>query len=322
MKAVVYEAYGPPDVLHLTELPKPIPTDDQLLIRIRAVSINGSDREGLIGQPAYARMAGLRKPRHPILGSDIAGVVEAVGRNITEFNQGDHVFGELPGYRGGLAEYACTHGRTLLRMPPTLTFEQAAAIPQGGVIALNGIVTKGRVQPGQKVLINGAGGSAGVFAIQLARLQGAEVTGVDNGHKQELMRSLGAHHVIDYRRADFTAGGQQYDLILDLIAHRPVFDCARALRPHGTYYVVGGHTRVLLQVLLLGPLIGWTRRRRMRVLVVPQNRRDLAAITALCEQGDVVPVIDRQYPLRDAAAAMRYVSEGRAQGKVVVTMEE
>jgi len=315
MKAIVYEKYGSPDVLHLADVPKPTPTDDQILIRILAVSINGSDREALIGRPAYARMGGLRKPRHPILGSDIAGVVEAVGKNITEFKPGDDVFGELPGYRNGFAEYACTHGKTLMVKPPALTFEQAAAIPQGGVIALNGIRTKGRVQAAQKVLINGAGGSAGMFAIQLAKLHGAEVTAVDNAHKLDFMRSLGANHVIDYERVDFIANGQQYDLVLDLIAHRSTVACARALRPNGTYYIVGGSTAVLLQTLFLGPFI---RQRRMRVLVVPQNRKDLVAITELCEKGDVVPVIDRQYPLRETAEAMRYVISGRAQGKVVV----
>ena len=317
MKAIVHHEYGPPHVLHEVELPTPVPRDDEILIKLRAVSINGSDREGLIGSPAYARMGGLRRPRHPILGSDIAGVVEAVGSTITEFKPGDHVFGELPGYRGGFAEYACTHGRTLMRKPPSLTFEQAAAIPQGGVIALNGIVTKGRVQAGQNVLINGAGGSAGIFAIQLAKSQGAEVTAVDNAHKQDFMRSLGADHVIDYAREDFTRTGRQYDLVLDLIAHRSVVANARALRPKATYYIVGGSTRVLLQTLLLGPFIP---RRRMRVLVVPQNRQDLVTITALCEKGDVVPVIDRQYPLREAAQAMRYVNEGSARGKVVLTM--
>lgn len=193
-------------------------------------------------------------------------------------------------------------------------------LPQGGVIALNGIRSKGRVEPGQKVLINGAGGSAGVFAIQLAKLHGAEVTGVDNAHKQDLMRSLGADHVIDYNREDFTASGNQYDLILDLIAYRSVFASVRALRPNGTYYVVGGSAAVLFQTLLLGPWIRRTKKRNMRVLVVPQNRKDLIAITELCEKGDVVPVIDRQYPLRETAEAMRYVTEGRARGKVVITL--
>jgi NADPH:quinone reductase-like Zn-dependent oxidoreductase len=321
MKAVVYEQYGPPDVLHVAELPEPIPTDDQIRIAIHAVSINGSDREALIGEPAYARMGGLRKPRYPILGSDIAGVVESVGRNITEFKPGDEVFGELPGYRNGFAEYVCTHGKTLMVKPPSLTFAQAAAIPQGGVIAFNGIVTKGRVQPGQQVLINGGGGSGGVFAIQLAKLLGAQVTAVDNAHKLDFMRTLGADHVIDYTREDFATSGKQYDLILDLIAYRSVFASVRALRPHGTYYVVGGLTRVLLQTALLGPWIRSTKKRKARVLVVPQNRKDLAAITELCTNGDVIPIIDRQYPLIETVDAMRYVSEGRARGKVVVTIK-
>jgi NADPH:quinone reductase-like Zn-dependent oxidoreductase len=321
MRAIVYERYGSPDVLHLAELPKPVPADGEILVKIHAVSINGSDREGLTGKPLYARMRGLRRPGDPILGSDVAGRVESVGGSHTEFKPGDEVFGELPGYHGGFAEYACTDGKTMMRKPAGLTFEQAAAIPQAGVIALRGIRDTGRVQPGQKVLINGGGGSAGSFAIQLARLCGAEVTGVDNAGKLEFMRSLGADQVIDYEREDFTAGGGRYDLVLDLIAHRSVFACQRALRPNGTYWLVGGSTAILVQALLLG---GWIRRARgrsVRVLVVPQNRADLAAITELCEAGKVVPPIDRCYPLAEAPEALRSVVEGRARGKVVITMD-
>ena len=235
MQAIVRESYGAPDVLRLTEVPTPTPTADQLLIKIHAVSINGSDRENLIGRPLYARIGGLRKPGNPILGSDIAGTVAAVGKNHTEFKVGDELFGELPGYHGGFAEYVCTSGETLILKPANLTFAQAAAIPQAGVIAWRGIREKGQVQPGQKVLINGAGGSAGSFAIQLAKLGGAEVTGVDGPDKLDFMRSLGADHVIDYTKADFTASGKEYDLILDMIAHRSVFALPRALRPNGTY---------------------------------------------------------------------------------------
>lgn len=321
MKAVVYEEYGSPDVLQLTDLPTPTPADDQIRIKIHAVSINGSDREGLIGKPFYARLRGLRKP-HPraqILGSDIAGRVESVGKNHTEFKPGDEVFGELPGYCGGFAEYACTDGKTLMRKPPSLSFAQAAAIPQGGVIALNGIRTQGKVQPGQKVLINGAGGSAGAFAIQLAKLQGAQVTGVDNSYKQDFMRSLGADHVIDYDRADFTKQAAQYDLILDVFAHRSMSAYARALRPNGTYFCVGGSAAVLLQMLLLGPLMK-TRGKRIRLLVVPQNRKDLISIAGLCESGQITPIIDRVYSLPEVPAAMRYVAEGRAKGKVVIAI--
>jgi NADPH:quinone reductase-like Zn-dependent oxidoreductase len=320
MKAIVYTEYGPPDVLQLKEVPKPVPGDDELLIKIQAVSINGSDRENLIGKPLYARLAGFRKPRHHILGSDIAGVVEQVGKNIRDFQVGDELFGEIPGYHGGFAEYVCAPEKTLARKPAGMTFEQAAAIPQAGVIALNGIRLKGQVQPGQKVLINGAGGSAGTFAVQLAKLAGAEVTGVDNASKSDFLRSLGADHVIDYTRENFTKNGQQYDLILDLIAHRSAFAYARALRPKGTYFFVGGSTAVLFQSLLLGPLIRIATGKNIRLLVVPQNRPDLIAITELCETGQVSPIIDRHYPLSEAPEALRYVGEGHQKGKVIITL--
>jgi NADPH:quinone reductase-like Zn-dependent oxidoreductase len=299
-----------------------IPTDDEVLIKIHAVSINGSDREGLIGKPLYARIGGLRRPGYPILGSDIAGRVEQAGKNITQFKLGDEVFGEIPGYHGGFAEYACAPEHTLARKPAGLTFEQAAAIPQGGVIALQGIREKGQVQPGQQVLINGAGGSAGSFAIQLAKLYGAEVTGVDNTGKLDFLRSLGADHVIDYTRQDFTKTGKQYDLILDLIAHRSVFAYKRALKPNGTYFFVGGSVGTLFQILFLGPWIKRTTGRNVRILMVPQNNKDLIAITQLCEAGQVVPVIDRQYPFSQVPEALRYVTEGRAKGKVVITLKE
>jgi NADPH:quinone reductase-like Zn-dependent oxidoreductase len=318
MKAVVYAEYGSPDVLRLEEVDKPVPTDDEVLIRIHAVSINGSDREALIGKPSYARMGGLFRPRHRILGSDIAGRVEAVGRSHAEFKPGDEVFGEIPGYRGGFAEYVCTHGRTLALKPAGLSFEEAAAIPQGGVIALRGIRDKGLVQPGQRVLVNGAGGSAGSFAIQLAKLYGAEVTGVDGTAKLEFMRSLGADHVVDYTREDFTKNGKQYDLILDLIAHRSVFAYQRALRPKGTCFFVGGSAAVLFQILLLGPWIRRIKSKSLRLLVVPQNRPDLIAITQLCESGKVVPAIDRRFALSEVPDAFRYIEEGHAKGKVVI----
>ena len=320
MKAIVREKYGSSDVLHIAELAKPIPTDDEILIKIHAVSLNGSDREGLIGKPLYARLGGLRRPRNPILGSDIAGRVESVGRNHAEFKPGDEVFGELPGYHGGLAEYVCTHGKTLMRKPASLTFEQAAAIPQAGGIALHGIRDQGHVQPGQRVLINGAGGSAGSFAIQLAKLYGAEVTGVDHGEKLDFMRSLGADHVIDYNQEDFTTNGNQYDLILDVIGHRSVFAYPQALSPEGTCFFVGGSTAVALQILLLGRWIRKTRRKNVRLLVVPQNRNDLISITELCGAGKIVPAIDRQYSFHEVPEAFRYVGEGRAKGKVVITV--
>lgn len=321
MKAFVYEKYGSPDVLHLAEVEKPTPKADEILIKIHAVSINGSDREGLIGKPLYARTSGLFKPGNPILGSDIAGKVEAVGSNHTEFKPGDEVFGEIPGYHGGFAEYVCTNGSTMVPKPASLTFEEAAAIPQAGVIALRGIRDVGQVQPEQKVLINGAGGSAGSFAIQLAKLHGAEVTGVDNAHKLDFMRSLGADHVIDFAREDFTKSGKQYDLILDVIAYRSVFAYPRALRPNGTYFFTGGSTALIFQILFLGPLIKRITGKNLRMLFVPQNRKDLLAVTVLCEAGEIVPVIDRQYSFSEVPEAFRYIGEGQAKGKVVISME-
>ena len=321
MKAIVYTEYGPPDVLQLKEVAKPTPTDDEVLIRVQAVSVNGSDREGLIGKPLYTRLGGLRKPRHQILGSDIAGRVEMVGRNIREFQAGDEVFGEIPGYHGGFAEYVCAPEKTLAPKPASMTFEEAAAIPQAGVIALQGIRAKGQVQPGQKVLVNGAGGGAGTFAVQLAKLCGADVTGVDNTGKLDFLRSLGADHVIDYTREDFTKNGKQYDLILDVFAHRSVFAYARALRPNGTYFFVGGAVAVLFQSLLLGPWIKRATGKNIRLLAVAQNRKDLVSIAELCEADKVIPVIDRRYPLSEVPEALRYVGEGRHKGKVVITLE-
>lgn len=321
MKAVVYERYGPAEVLHLEEVAQPVPADDEILVKVQAVSVNRSDWEALIGKPLYARSGGLRKPSNRILGSDIAGRVEKVGRNNTQFQEGDEVFGEMPDYHSGFAEYVCTRGKIWALKPAGLTFEQAAAIPQAGVIALQGIRTKGHVEPGQKVLVNGGGGGAGSFALQLAKLDGAEVTGVDNGEKLDFMRSLGAVHVIDYTREDFTRSGQQYDLILDLIAYRSPFAIARALRPGGSYYAVGGSVARFLQILLVGGWIRKTRDRRVQVLAVQRNWEDLTAIAQLCESGKIVPVIDRHFPLGDVPAALRYLGEGHVKGKIVITVQ-
>jgi len=316
MKTVVYEKYGSPDVLHIREIPKPVPADDQILVKIHAVSINGSDREGLIGKPLYARLG--RLPYNNILGSDISGVVEDVGRNNSEFNVGDEVFGELPGYHGGFAEYACLRGITLAKKPNSLSFEEAAAIPQGGVIAFNGIIKQGQVQTGQKVLINGAGGSSGTFAVQIAKLHGAEVTGVDNTHKLDFLRSLGADRVIDFSREDFTKSGERFDLILDLIAHRSAFAYTRALNPNGTYFFTGGSVATLFQILFLGPLIRRMTKKNIRLLMVPQNREDLVAITGFVESSKIRIVIDRMYSFNEIPEAIRYVSDGYAKGKVVI----
>jgi NADPH:quinone reductase-like Zn-dependent oxidoreductase len=271
VKAVVYTKYGPPDVLQIKEVEKPTPTDDEVLIKIHAVSVNRSDWEGLIGKPLYARIGGLLKPRRHILGSDIAGRVEMAGKNITRFQPGDEVFGDILERMGGFAEYVCAREKSLALKPAGMTFEQVAAIPQAAVIALQGIRDKGQVQPGQKVLINGAGGGGGSFAVQLAKLYGAEVTGVDNTGKLDFMRSLGTDHVIDYTQEDFTKNGKEYDLILDLIAYRSVFAYKRALRPNGSYFAVGGSVATFFQILLLGPLIRRITGKKIRVLVVQPN---------------------------------------------------
>ena len=322
MRAVVRTEYGPPEVIRIAEVPKPVPSDDRVLIRVVAASINGSDREAVIGKPAYARSGGLRRPRNPILGSDIAGRVHQVGRNVRNFREGDEVLGEVPGYHSGFAEYVCIREKHIVHKPDHLTFAEAATIPQAGAIAVQAIRIKGRVGPTQKVLINGAGGAAGSFALQLAKLDGAEVTAVDHGSKAEFLRSLGADHVIDYTRTDFTKNAEHYDLILDPIAHRSVFACARALQLNGTYYVAGGSTRVLLAALAVGPWIRMTSGKTVRVLVVPQNQQLLAQATALCAERKMVPAIDRIYPFSEARDAMRYVIEGNQQGKVVISFDE
>jgi NADPH:quinone reductase-like Zn-dependent oxidoreductase len=321
MKAVVRTEYGPPDVVRIEDVPTPAPRDDEVLVRVVAASLNGSDREGLIGRPAYVRLGGLRKPRHPILGSDFAGRVEQVGKQIRDLRPGDEVLGEVPGYHSGFAEYVCAPETSLVRKPVGMTFEEAAAIPQGGAIALQGICIKGQVRHGHRVLINGAGGAAGSFAVQLAKLNGAEVTGVDHGAKADFLRSLGADHVIDYTMQDYTKTGEQYDLVLDTIGHRSTIQCALALRPHGTYFVVGGAVRVLLGAVLLGPWIRHTAGKHIRVLVVPQDRKPLLAVTELCAERKIVPAIDRCYPVNEAREALRYVSEGRHKGKVVILFD-
>jgi NADPH:quinone reductase-like Zn-dependent oxidoreductase len=317
MKAIVYTEYGSPDVLQVREVPKPVPKDDEVLIKVHAASVNRSDWEGLIGKPLYARIGGLRQ----ILGSDIAGRVEVVGKNNTQFQPGDEVFGELPDYRGGFAEYVCARDKLLALKPTWMSFEEAAAIPQSGIIALHGIRDTGHVQSGQNILINGGGGGSGMFAIQLAKMYGAEVTGVDNTGKLDFMRTLGANNVIDYTREDFTRNGKQYDFILDLIAHLSAFDYKRALKPNGSYFAVGGSVATLLAIFLLGPLIRVVTSKNLRILMVRRNRKNLETFTELCESGKVTPVIDKRYTLSQVPEALRYLGEGYAKGKLVITVQ-
>lgn len=321
MRAVVYTRYGPPGVLRLEEIARPRPSGGQVLIKVRAVSVNASDWETLRGKPLYARIGGPVRPRFPILGSDVAGRVEAIGPAVTRFRPGDEVFGDNLALMGGFAEYVCARERVLAAKPAGLSFEEAAAIPQAGVIALQGIRRKGRVQPGQKVLVNGAGGGAGMFAVQLAKLAGAQVTGVDNAGKLDFVRSLGADQVADYTRTDFTRTGEHYDLVLDLAAHRSAFACRRALAANGRYLYVGGSVPALLQVLLVGPLIGHKAGKKIRLLAVQPNPQDLVTVAELCQAGTIVPVIERRFSLSEVPHALRHLGEGRAKGKLVITVD-
>jgi NADPH:quinone reductase-like Zn-dependent oxidoreductase len=321
MKAVVYARYGLPDVLRFTEVERPAPKDNEVLVKVHAVSLNASDWEVLRGKPLYSRIAGPFRPRRHILGSDIAGQVEAAGRSATLFRPGDDVFADILSSMGGFAEYVCVPESALARLPAGMTYEEAAALPQACAIALQGIGDKGQVQPGQLVLINGAGGGSGMYAVQLAKLHGAEVTGVDNAEKLAFMRSLGADHVIDYTREDFIGNGRTYDVILDLAAHRSVFAYKGLLRPGGRYLYVGGSVATLLQVLLIGPWIGRAEGKKIRLLTVRLGAQHLTPIVELCQAGKINTVIDRRYRLNEVPEALRYLGEGHAKGKVVITIE-
>jgi NADPH:quinone reductase-like Zn-dependent oxidoreductase len=321
MKAVVYTRYGSPEVLRFTEVEKPTPKDNEVLVKVQAVSLNRSDWEALRGKPLYARIMGPLRPRHHILGSDIAGRVEAAGRATRSFQPGDDVFADILSYMGGFAEYVCVPESALAPMPTGMSYEEAAALPQAGAIALQGIWDTGQVQPGQKVLINGAGGGAGMYAVQLAKLRGAEVTGVDNPEKLAFIRSLGADHVIDYTRADFTRNGRSYELILDLAAYRSALAYKGSLVGGGRYLYVGGSAATLLQVLLLGPLLGRAEGKQLRLLAVRSGAERLAPMVALCQAGKIATVIDRRYRLREVPEALRYLGEGHAKGKLVAIVE-
>ena len=320
MRAVVYHAYGPPEVLRVEEVARPVAKADELLVRVHAASVNQWDWDLLRGKPLLARLGGLRRPQYNVLGADIAGVVEAAGRNVTRFQPGDEVFGDISecGW-GGFAEYAVAAQGALARKPAGLTFEEAAAVPQAAVLALQGLRKEGPIRPGLRVLINGAGGGVGTFAVQIAKSFGADVTGVDSAEKLALVASLGADQVIDYTQEDFTQGGQGYDLILDIAARHSVFACERVLNAGGVYTMVGGSTRAILQLGLLGPLMAGTRRKKMSLLMHKPNK-DLADLTQLLETGKVAAVIDRRFPLSQVAEAVRYLGEGNARGKVVITV--
>lgn len=314
MEAVVYDNYGGPEVLRVEDVPTPVPSAGQVLVRIAATSVNLSDWECLRGSPAYARIGGLRSPARRILGSDIAGVVVEVGARVTRFRVADEVYGDNLALKGGFAEYAVAPDSALALKPPGLSFEAASTIPQAGAIALQGTRP---VTAGDRVLVNGGGGGSGAFAIQLAKLAGAHVTGVDNTAKLEFMRSVGADEVIDYTRDDFTRT-PPYDVVLDLVAHRSVRAYRRALAPHGRYRCVGGSVGTMLRVLTAGSLVGLASRRSIGVLAVKAGPDHFTPLADRCVTGDVRCHVDRTYPLDQVAAALVHVGEGRALGKVVV----
>jgi len=319
MKAILQTKYGPPEVLQLKEVEKPSPTENQVLVKVHAASVNALEWRPFTMSPIFVRlMGGLLKPKDPKLGTDIAGRVEAVGSNVTEFQPGDEVFGVAP---GAFAEYVCNGASKFALKPANVSFEAAATVPVAAFTALQGLRDKGQVQPGQKVLIDGASGGVGTFAVQLAKSFGAEVTAVCSPRNLDMARSIGADHVIDYTREDFTKNGQRYDLILAVNGYHPILDYRRALCPGGICVVLGGSMVQVLQGLLLGPLVSRIGGRKMGFMLAHTNQKDLVFMRELLEAGKVVPVIDRCYPLSEVPQALRYLVDEHARGKVVITVE-
>jgi NADPH:quinone reductase-like Zn-dependent oxidoreductase len=324
MKAIVYTKYGPPDVLELQEMDKPVVKDDEVLVRVRAASVNPLDWHFMRGTPYFVRiMTGLRKPKDKRLGVDVAGQVEAVGRNVTQFKPGDEVFGSC---RGAFAEYACTSESALVIKPDNVTFEQAASVPVAAFSALQGLRDKGQIQPGQKVLINGAAGGVGTFAVQIAKSFGAEVTGVCSTRKVDMVRSTGADQVIDYTQEDFTKRGQRYDLFFDCVGNHSLLACRRVLNPKGIYIPVGGPggrwmIGALARSITALVLSRFVSQKLVIFFLAKPSKEDLTIMHELMETGKVTPVIDKRYSLSEVPEAIRYLEEGHARGKVVITLE-
>jgi NADPH:quinone reductase-like Zn-dependent oxidoreductase len=320
MKAIVHHEYGSPDVLELVDLDKPVPADDEVLVRIRASSVNPAEWHEVTGLLVGRAQMGLRKPKEPRLGADFAGVVEAVGANVTDFKPGDEVFG---GRTGAFAEYVSVRS-AIVPKPANVTFEQAAAVPIAALTALQGLRDKGQLQAGQNVLINGASGGVGTFAVQIAKALGAEVTGVCSTRNVEMVRSLGADQVVDYTKEDFTRSGERYDLMLDIAGSRSWSDYKRVLKPEATFVLIGSQKRNRL----IGPLSHVIKVRlaslrasqKMTFFIAKLTREDLQVMRELIEAGKVTPVVERTYPLSEIADALRYLGEGHAQGKIVITM--
>ena len=317
MKAIVYYKYGTPDNLELKEIDKPIPKEDEVLIKIYAVSINDWDDGLLHGDFINRLLNGLRKPKRKILGSDIAGRIESVGKNVKEFRPGDEVYGDLSGRWGGFAEYVCAGENLLALKPASMSFEEAASIPQAAMLAVQGLIDKGKIKQGQKLLINGAGGGVGTFGIQIAKLYGVEVTGVDNTRKLDMMLSMGFDHVIDYTKEDFTKNGICYDLILDVKTNRSMFDYARALCRNGVYVTVGGSVARLFQALLLAPWISIIYKKYIRIVALKPNK-NLKYMNDLFEAGKIKPVIDGPFRLEEVPEAFRLFGKANHKGKIVI----
>lgn len=323
MQAIVYRRYGSPDVLELQEIPKPTPAEGQVLIRVHAASVNPYDWHFLRGTPSFIRLfIGLRKPRSPRLGADVAGVVEVVGPNASQFKPGDSVFGTA---KGSFAEYACAAASQLAVKPQEISFEQAACLPIAGITALQGIRDKGKVQTGQTILINGAAGGVGTFAVQIAKSLGAHVAGVCSTGNVELLQSIGTDEVIDYTRADFTRSAKHYDLLFDLVGNRSLAECLRAVQPSGTYISCGGGGPERSSMDLLVRLLHDAVRSRFASqktpgLLAKVNHDDLAFLAHLVQTGKVTPIVERTYSLRESAEAIRHVESGHTRGKVVITV--
>jgi NADPH:quinone reductase-like Zn-dependent oxidoreductase len=321
MEAIVYEKYGPPDVLQLKEIEKPTPKEDELLVKVQTASVNPADWHYVRGKPFFMRLMGigLLKPKNRKLRADIAGRVEAVGSNVKQFQPGDEVFGRV---KGGFAEFVCVNENSFVLKSANSSFEEAAAVPIAALTALQGLRDTGKIQSGQKVLINGASGGVGTFAVQIAKAFGAEVTAVCSTRNLEIVRSIGADHVIDYTQEDFTKNGQRYDLIFAVNGYHSISDYKRALAPNGIYVAAGGTMTQLFQAMLLGPLMSMSGSKKMGSMGVAEiTKEDLAFMNELLETSKVVPVIDRHYPLSKTAEALRYLEEGHAQGKVIITVE-
>lgn len=328
MKAIVRREYGSPDVLRLEEIEPPTPGDGEVLIKVYAVSVNAADWHLLRGEPFLARLAfGLFKPAHQVLGADVAGRVEAVGPGVAQFRPGDEIFGDISGLGsskrlgfGGLAEYACAPETSIVSKPANLTFEEAAAVPMAGMTALQGLRDHGHLQSGMKVMIHGASGGVGTFAVQLAKSFGAEVTAVCSTKSVDVVRGIGADHVIDYTKEDFTQSGQRYDLIFAAGGDRSIFELRRALAPRGIYVMAGGSNRQMFEAMVLGPVLSMLGTQKLGNFLCKSDQKDLTTLAKLLEAGKLVPVVDKRYPLAQAAEALRYLEQGHPAGKVVVTV--